>query len=208
MPLVLLGNVLEFWLSLYFFAFSGENSVGDQESFDNDREPSIGSHGSGENLEDDSDDSGSPPGLYKDGNNSPSPPQRVPNGNTTPILVHLICFLPKFPTFFSLYPLLLYSSDFVVLLLGLPPKSSRLHAPFLWKPIPYLKKANFVHKLCLAILLLSLCVCECCVLGHMSLLTQLNGTKLKSVKIKARLHRSWSHKLVCLGPCEKNVFCT
>ncbi|CAG7785747.1 unnamed protein product [Allacma fusca] len=61
---------------------TGENSVSEQESFDNEKEASIGSRDSNETLEDDSDDSGSPPGLYKD----TSPTQSVPNGIVTSIL--------------------------------------------------------------------------------------------------------------------------
>ncbi|XP_021946314.1 serine/threonine-protein kinase D3 isoform X1 [Folsomia candida] len=57
-----------------------------QESFESDKNPSIGSRDSNEALEDDSDDSGSPPaGMYKEGADSPSP--HFPNGNVTPILV-------------------------------------------------------------------------------------------------------------------------
>ena len=62
---------------------SGENSVGEQESFDLDKDASIGSRDSNETMEDDSDDSGSPPGHYKDA----SPTLPIPNGNITPILV-------------------------------------------------------------------------------------------------------------------------
>jgi hypothetical protein len=54
------------------------------ESFE-EKEASIGSRDSNEGVEDDSDDSGSPPGLYK----GHSRGRHMPNGSLTPILVRL-----------------------------------------------------------------------------------------------------------------------
>ena len=62
-----------------------------QESFESEKNPSIGSRDSNEGLEDDSDDSGSPPaGLNKGEGDSPS--SHFPNGNVTPILVNTLVF--------------------------------------------------------------------------------------------------------------------
>lgn len=73
-------------LIFHFFSCSAlEFSMDSQESFESDKNPSIGSRDSNDPLEDDSDDSGSPPGGSFQNPNSPS--LHLPNGNITPILV-------------------------------------------------------------------------------------------------------------------------